>query len=223
MGWRPARSIPKGSRSARSSSDIETLNRAAVTGTYEVTAVSFHAYAHLSEKYALLPHGASMGDDYGPMVVVRQDGPTTLDGVTVAIPGTWTTRVARAAALSAGAELQGDALRRDPRGGPRRQGRRRPDHPRRPAHLRGRGPAQAGRPRRVVGGADRRAAAAARRQHHPPRPRPRGDAQGVAPAAREHRATRSTIAQDALEYAKQFGRGLDDAKTDRSWGCTSTG
>ena len=72
-------------------SDIETLNRAAVTGTYEVTAVSFHAYAHLSEKYALLPHGASMGDGYGPMVVVRKDGPTSLDGVTVAIPGTWTT------------------------------------------------------------------------------------------------------------------------------------
>jgi 1,4-dihydroxy-6-naphthoate synthase len=71
--------------------DIETLNRAAVTGTYEVTAVSFHAFAYLSEKYALLPHGASMGDNYGPMVVVRQkDGPSSLDGVTVAIPGTWT-------------------------------------------------------------------------------------------------------------------------------------
>ena len=40
--------------------DIETLNRAAVTGTYEVTAASFHAFAHLSDKYALLPHGASM-------------------------------------------------------------------------------------------------------------------------------------------------------------------
>ena len=60
--------------------DIETLNRAAVTGTYEVTAVSFHAFAYLSEKYALLPHGASMGDNYGPMVVVRQDGPTTTIG-----------------------------------------------------------------------------------------------------------------------------------------------
>jgi len=71
-------------------SDIETLNRAAVTGTYEVTAASFHAFAHLSDKYALLPHGASMGDNYGPMVVVRQDGPASLDGVTVAIPGLWT-------------------------------------------------------------------------------------------------------------------------------------
>ncbi|MFN8061483.1 MAG: MqnA/MqnD/SBP family protein [Vicinamibacterales bacterium] len=71
--------------------DIETLNRAAFAGTYEVTAVSFHAYAQLADRYALLPHGASMGDNYGPMVVVRQDGPTSLDGVTVAIPGTLTT------------------------------------------------------------------------------------------------------------------------------------
>ncbi|HEY8550834.1 MAG TPA: MqnA/MqnD/SBP family protein [Vicinamibacterales bacterium] len=70
--------------------DIETLNRAAVDGTYEVTAASFHAFAYLSDKYALLPHGASMGDNYGPMVVVRKDGPTSLEGVTVAIPGLWT-------------------------------------------------------------------------------------------------------------------------------------
>lgn len=68
-------------------SDIETLNQKAFEGTYEVSAVSFHAYAHLSDRYALLPHGASMGDNYGPMVVVRQDGPTSLEGVTVAIPG----------------------------------------------------------------------------------------------------------------------------------------
>jgi len=70
--------------------DIETLNRAAFDGQYEVTAVSVHAYAHLHETYALLPHGASMGDNYGPMVVVREDGPRTLDGVRVAIPGTLT-------------------------------------------------------------------------------------------------------------------------------------
>src|SRR6188474_2358925 len=50
-------------------SDIETLNRAAFDGKYEVTAVSFHAFAHLAGKYALLPHGASMGDNYGPIVV----------------------------------------------------------------------------------------------------------------------------------------------------------
>ena len=67
--------------------DIETLNRAAFDGRYEVTAVSFHAYAFLHDKYLLLPHGASMGENYGPLVVVRNDGPTSLAGVRVAVPG----------------------------------------------------------------------------------------------------------------------------------------
>jgi 1,4-dihydroxy-6-naphthoate synthase len=71
--------------------DIETLNRAAFEGKYEVSAVSFHAYAHLTDKYLLLPHGSSMGDDYGPIVVARRDGPSSLKGVTVAVPGTLTT------------------------------------------------------------------------------------------------------------------------------------
>src|SRR5919198_1150950 len=70
-------------------SDIETLNRAAFDGKYEVTAVSFHAYAHLVDKYALLPHGASMGDKYGPIVVARADSPvTTVKRTRIAIPGT---------------------------------------------------------------------------------------------------------------------------------------
>ena len=72
-------------------SDIETLNRAAFEGRYEVTAVSFHAYAHLIEKYALLPHGASMGDKYGPIVVACPGGPTQVKGTRIAIPGTLTT------------------------------------------------------------------------------------------------------------------------------------
>jgi 1,4-dihydroxy-6-naphthoate synthase len=72
-------------------SDIETLNRAAFEGTYEITAVSFHAYAHLTDKYILLPHGASMGENYGPVVVAKKDGPTSLKGITVAIPGEMTT------------------------------------------------------------------------------------------------------------------------------------
>jgi 1,4-dihydroxy-6-naphthoate synthase len=71
--------------------DIETLNRAAFEGRYEVTAVSFHAYAHLTDKYALLPHGASMGDRYGPIVVARDDGVTQIKGSRIAIPGTLTT------------------------------------------------------------------------------------------------------------------------------------
>jgi len=71
--------------------DIETLNRAAFDGTYEITAVSFHAYAHLTGRYLLLPNGASMGDGYGPVVVSREQIPTSLDGVRVAVPGTLTT------------------------------------------------------------------------------------------------------------------------------------
>ena len=71
--------------------DIETLNRAAFEGKYEVSAVSFNAYAHLTDKYLLLPHGSSMGDDYGPIVVSRADGPSSLEGITVAVPGTLTT------------------------------------------------------------------------------------------------------------------------------------
>src|SRR6476661_9548020 len=50
-------------------SDIETLNRKAMKGEYEVSAISFHAYAYMSEKYALLSCGASMGQNYGPIVV----------------------------------------------------------------------------------------------------------------------------------------------------------
>src|SRR5712692_10937120 len=71
--------------------DIETLNRAAFEGTYEISAVSFHAYAYVTDRYILLPHGASMGDRYGPVVVAKRDGPVTLDGVRVAVPGELTT------------------------------------------------------------------------------------------------------------------------------------
>ncbi len=70
--------------------DIETLNRAAFEGKYEVTAVSFHAYAHLVDRYALLPHGASMGDKYGPVLVARHDWEAnrrSLAAVNVGVPG----------------------------------------------------------------------------------------------------------------------------------------
>ncbi len=72
--------------------DIETLNRRALRGELEVTAVSIHAYAFLLDKYALLPSGCSMGDRYGPMVVARR--PLTIDDlkkVKIAVPGTLTT------------------------------------------------------------------------------------------------------------------------------------
>jgi 1,4-dihydroxy-6-naphthoate synthase len=52
--------------------DIESLNRRALSGELAVTAVSFHAYAYLADRYLLLPHGASFGDGYGPVVVARR-------------------------------------------------------------------------------------------------------------------------------------------------------
>lgn len=72
--------------------DIETLNNRAKSGELELTAVSLHAYAYLSDIYILCPCGASMGDGYGPMVIASQ--PLTLDEVrtkTIAVPGTLTT------------------------------------------------------------------------------------------------------------------------------------
>ena len=72
--------------------DIETLNRRAFSGELELTAVSLHAYAHLSEIYMLCPCGASMGDRYGPMVVAREKfSVEELGGKTIAIPGELTT------------------------------------------------------------------------------------------------------------------------------------
>ena len=68
--------------------DIQTLNEEAMRGTYDVTAISFHAYAYIHDKYALLPHGASIGDNYGPIVVSRE--PHTADDIPklkIAIPG----------------------------------------------------------------------------------------------------------------------------------------
>jgi 1,4-dihydroxy-6-naphthoate synthase len=75
--------------------DIESLNRRALAGELEVTAVSLHAYASLADRYALLAHGASFGVRYGPRVVARTPAPAdpraALAGRLVAIPGTMTT------------------------------------------------------------------------------------------------------------------------------------
>ena len=72
--------------------DIETLNQAAFQGTYEITALSFHGYAHLADRYQLMPSGASFGDGYGPVVVARRSlGRADLPGLKVAIPGKLTT------------------------------------------------------------------------------------------------------------------------------------
>src|SRR4029077_9820414 len=69
--------------------DIETLNRRALAGELEVSAVSIHAYSHLLDKYALLPSGCSMGDKYGPIVVARRRMTLRdLPGLKIAVPGT---------------------------------------------------------------------------------------------------------------------------------------
>ena len=75
--------------------DIESLNRRALAGELEVTAVSLHAYAFLADRYALLAHGASIGDRYGPRIVARSAPPAdphgALAGRRIAVPGELTT------------------------------------------------------------------------------------------------------------------------------------
>ena len=71
--------------------DIQTLNEEAATGKYDVTAISFHAYAYIADKYVLLPHGASIGDNYGPILVSREPAsPDEIPNLMIAVPGTLT-------------------------------------------------------------------------------------------------------------------------------------
>jgi len=68
--------------------DIQTLNEEAFRGTYDVTAVSFHAYAYISDAYLLLPHGASIGDNYGPVLVSREPAKASdISKLKIAVPG----------------------------------------------------------------------------------------------------------------------------------------
>jgi 1,4-dihydroxy-6-naphthoate synthase len=72
--------------------DIETLNRKAMEGFYDVSAISFHAYPYVQEKYALMPCGGSVGEQYGPMVISpRMVGLEELKTMRIAVPGTMTT------------------------------------------------------------------------------------------------------------------------------------
>lgn len=71
--------------------DIQKLNEEAFRGTYDVTAISFHAYAYISDKYVLLPHGASIGDNYGPVLVSREPAKASeISSLKIAVPGTLT-------------------------------------------------------------------------------------------------------------------------------------
>ncbi len=68
--------------------DIQSLNEDARNGVFDVTAISFHAYAYVADKYALLPHGASIGDQYGPIVVSKEPrDPAEIGQMKIAIPG----------------------------------------------------------------------------------------------------------------------------------------
>jgi 1,4-dihydroxy-6-naphthoate synthase len=72
--------------------DIETLNRKALEGFYDITAISFHAYPYIQDKYAIMPAGGSVGEGYGPMIVASRNIP--LDEIAnhkIAVPGTMTT------------------------------------------------------------------------------------------------------------------------------------
>ncbi len=68
--------------------DIQSLNEDAKNGVFDVTAISFHAYAYVADKYALLPHGASIGDNYGPILVSKEPRQKEeISGMKIAIPG----------------------------------------------------------------------------------------------------------------------------------------
>src|SRR5437762_365801 len=72
--------------------DIETLNRKAKEGFYDLTAISFHAYPYIQDTYALLPSGGSVGEDYGPMIVSPKSyTPEEIKSKVIAVPGTLTT------------------------------------------------------------------------------------------------------------------------------------
>src|SRR5512147_3284772 len=72
--------------------DIESLNRKAMEGQYELSAISYHAYPYVADKYVLMASGSSIGDGYGPMIIsTRPMDPEDLKGKRIAVPGTLTT------------------------------------------------------------------------------------------------------------------------------------
>jgi 1,4-dihydroxy-6-naphthoate synthase len=91
-GLASGRVDPRGFEFEHVLADIQTLNEWALEGRLEVTALSLHAYPYVQEHYALLPHGASMGSGYGPVVVAREPmAKTELADVRISVPGKMTT------------------------------------------------------------------------------------------------------------------------------------
>ena len=204
---------PRGFAFEQVLADIQTLNQWARAARLEVTAISLAAYPFVQEDYALLPHGASIGTGYGPIVVGRE--PATVDdlrGKEIVVPGAMTTAFLTLRLVLGDLpyrELPFEQIPDEVASGP---GRLRPAHPRGPADVRRRRPAQGARPRRVVAARDG-AAAAARRQRRAPRHRaPR---RPLAACSREAIHCGLENRDEALEYALQFGRGIDEAVADR--------
>ena len=176
--------------------------------------MSFHAYAHLADKYLLLPHGSSMGDNYGPMVVVRHDGPASLDGVTVAVPGELTSAFMYLRMYTPDVHyvvMPFDQILEAVRDG---QVDGRAAHPRGPAHLSGRGACAAwsnfgewwaertgGLPLPLGGNVIRRDLGPE-------------TVKKVSRILHDSIAYSLTHRDEALDYALQYGRGLDRAKAD---------
>ena len=149
--------------------------------------MSFHAYAYLTDRYILLPHGASMGDRYGPVVVAKKDGPTSLKGIRVAMPGELTTALLTLRLFDPTVEyvvMPFDQIQEKVHSGEVAAGLL--IHEGQDLYGEARAP-QDRRSRRMVGRSHGRAAAAARRQHHPPRSRRADDRDALAAAARQHR------------------------------------
>jgi 1,4-dihydroxy-6-naphthoate synthase len=87
--------------------DIETLNRKAQEGVYDVTAISFHAYPYIQDHYALLPSGGSVGDGYGPMIVApRAFSPSEIKKKRIAVPGKLTTAYLALKLFAPGIEVE---------------------------------------------------------------------------------------------------------------------
>ena len=126
--------------------DIQTLNERALRGELHISAISIHAFAYVSDRYALMPCGASMGDGYGPMVVTAEEKVlaslrrTTKSGpgseIGDRVPGADDERISRVATLSRRIRSRRCPFRSNLRGGEDRESRGGPDHSRGPAHLR---------------------------------------------------------------------------------------
>ena len=200
--------------------DIETLNQRARRAELEVTAVSIHAYAYLTDVYALLPHGASMGDRYGPRLVARSPlRRADVRGRTVANPRMPDHRVPGVVAVRARFRCCSDPVRPDRGRGGERGCRAGPTDSRRAAHVRRARPPPGCRHGRVVAWRDR-APASARRECHPEGPRRHPHVPGVAAfCGRALRTGSRTGDRHSITPCSMPGAS-SAAKPTRSWGCT---